>query len=66
MKFGEYLRKHLNPQWASQYISYDDMKEVLDDIVNNAPARDDNDQTSLRQHYFTEADDDFFEVSHSM
>ena len=29
MKFAEHLSAHLTPEWISQYISYEDLKEKL-------------------------------------
>ena len=29
MKFGEHLSAHLTPEWMSQYIKYEDLKDIL-------------------------------------
>ena len=29
MKFGEHLSSHLTPEWISQYIKYEALKEIL-------------------------------------
>jgi hypothetical protein len=29
MRFGEHLLSHLTPEWISQYISYEELKEIL-------------------------------------
>jgi len=38
MRFGEYLRSNLTPEWSGQYISYEDMEEVLTDVINQIPS----------------------------
>ncbi|CAF1669951.1 unnamed protein product, partial [Adineta ricciae] len=57
MKFGEYLRRNLTSEWSSQYIDYENLKELLYEIVNKAPT----DESSLRQEYFVQADQEFLQ-----
>ena len=33
MKFGEALKENLVPEWASQYIKYDDLKLIIDQVA---------------------------------
>ena len=37
MKFAEHLSAHITPEWQSQYISYDEMKDILYSLEQNAP-----------------------------
>ena len=37
MKFGEHLLLHLTPEWISQYISYEELKEALYSLQKDAP-----------------------------
>jgi SPX domain protein involved in polyphosphate accumulation len=62
MKFGEYLRMHLTSEWSSQYISYEDMKKMLTDVVNKASAINETHQSLSRQEYFLLADEEFCQV----
>lgn len=64
MKFGEYLRENLTSEWVTQYISYDDMKELLIEVVSKAPPATSVEQIAARQEHFLLADDDFFQVRH--
>ena len=33
MKFGEALKENLVPEWASQYIKYDELKLIIDQVT---------------------------------
>jgi SPX domain protein involved in polyphosphate accumulation len=57
MKYGEYLRTHLTPEWSSQYLSYEDMKDMLTDTINKI------DRSLSRQQYFLLADEEFLQVT---
>ncbi|CAF1044151.1 unnamed protein product [Adineta steineri] len=63
MKFGLHLLANLTPEWNSQYIQYEYMKELLNKVVAQAPVviDDDDDRNSARERYFRRADDAFFE-----
>ena len=37
MKFAEHLAAHVTPEWTSQYIRYDDMKDILYALEQDAP-----------------------------
>jgi SPX domain protein involved in polyphosphate accumulation len=37
MKFAERLAAHITPEWNSQYIKYDELKEFLYYYEQNAP-----------------------------
>ena len=62
MKYGEYLRTHLTPEWSSQYISYEEMKEMLTDVMNKIPPIDPSNRNSSREDYFLSADEEFLQV----
>jgi len=62
MKFGEYLRMHLTPEWSSQYISYEDMKDLLSDVMNKIPSINETNQNLSREQYFLLADVEFLQV----
>ena len=48
----------------TQYISYDEMKDLLAEVVSSAPvATGGVEQLSLRHEHFLRADEDFFQVS---
>ncbi|UJR08698.1 hypothetical protein I4U23_012956 [Adineta vaga] len=61
MKFAEHLSAHVTPEWNSQYIRYDDMKELLAQAVAKAqPFVDDSDNV-LREQFFIRVDEHFFQ-----
>ncbi|CAF2688139.1 unnamed protein product [Rotaria sp. Silwood2] len=61
MKFAEHLSAHVTPEWNSQYIRYDDMKELLAQAVAKAqPFVDDSDNV-LREQFFLRVDEHFFQ-----
>jgi SPX domain protein involved in polyphosphate accumulation len=62
MKFGEHLLSNLTPEWNSQYIQYEYMKELLEKTVAAAPIVLDGDDNPAREQYFLRADQTFFEV----
>lgn len=62
MKFSEHLWAHLTPEWYSQYIEYDQMKEMLAGFVANAQHLSGSDNLLARQLYFLQADEEFFKV----
>ncbi|XP_050331542.1 xenotropic and polytropic retrovirus receptor 1 homolog [Bactrocera neohumeralis] len=59
MRFTERLSAVLTPEWRSQYINYEQLKEMLLIAVDNAPT----DQSELRaiQSYQAVFDDKFFD-----
>ena len=62
MKFGEYLQMHLTPEWCSQYISYEDMKEMFSETIKKIPLISKNDPNFSREEYFRLVDKQFFQV----
>ncbi len=40
MKFAERLSAHITPEWQTQYIKYDEMKDFLYHYEENAPIQD--------------------------
>ncbi|KAH0577768.1 EXS family protein [Spironucleus salmonicida] len=44
MKFGEQLKENLVPEWASQYMEYDQLKIIIDSMTSNQ-----NDNISLQR-----------------
>jgi SPX domain protein involved in polyphosphate accumulation len=62
MKFGIHLSTNLTPEWNSQYIQYEYMKELLEKAVAVAPIISDDKDNLTREQYFVRADEDFFEV----
>ncbi|CAF3751375.1 unnamed protein product [Adineta steineri] len=61
MKFAQHLSAHVTPEWNSQYIRYDDMKELLAQAVAKAqPYADDSDNV-LREQFFMRVDEHFFQ-----
>ncbi len=55
MKFAEHLAAHITPEWNSQYIRYDDMKNILYALVEDAPVGDE-DKT---KNYVAQVDEQF-------
>lgn len=48
MKYGEYLKSLMEPDWASQYLNYDRLKEVLKNLeARRLAVPDDGIGTSL-------------------
>jgi SPX domain protein involved in polyphosphate accumulation len=62
MKFAEHLSAHVTPEWNSQYIRYDEMKELLARAVNKAQPFVDDTEYILRQQFFERVDEHFFQV----
>ncbi len=62
MKFGEYLRMHLTPEWCSQYIAYEDMKDMLTEAISKIPSISKNNPSFSREEYFRHLDEEFFQV----
>jgi SPX domain protein involved in polyphosphate accumulation len=66
MKFGVHLLSDRTPEWNSQYIQYEYMKELLEKAVAAAPISIDDDDNSAREQYFLQVDEAFFEVTITM
>jgi SPX domain protein involved in polyphosphate accumulation len=62
MKFGVHLLANLTPEWNSQYIQYEYMKELLDKAVAAAPIVVDGDDNSESERYFIRASEAFLDV----
>lgn len=62
MKFGEHLASHLTPEWNSQYVDYEYMKEMLELALATAPPKETNGDNRLREQYFVDVDVSFFQV----
>ncbi len=65
MKFAEHLSAHVTPEWNSQYIRYDDMKELLTQSVTKAQPFVDESDNILREQFFLRVDEQFFQVKYS-
>lgn len=63
MKFGVHLLANLTPEWNSQYIQYEYMKELLEKAVAAAPTVVDGGDNLERERYFLRASEAFLEVS---
>ncbi|CAF1331126.1 unnamed protein product [Adineta ricciae] len=61
MKFAEHLSAHVTPEWNSQYIRYDDMKELLAQAVAKAQPFVDDSDNILREQFFFRVDEHFFQ-----
>ena len=59
VKFGEHLLGHLTPEWMSQYIEYEELKELLYTLIKNSPEIDENDESSFKA-YIATIDEDAF------
>lgn len=59
MKFTEHLSAHLTPEWRSQYIRYEQLKEVLYDGLDKMPLKDEN-PDSVVQSYFSKFEEQWF------
>lgn len=62
MKFAEHLSAHVTPEWNSQYIRYDDMKELLAQALAKAQPFADESDNALREQFFVRVDEHFFQV----
>lgn len=60
MKFGVHLSTNVTPEWNSQYIQYQSMKEWLDKAVASAPVSIIDKEDAER--YFLRVDEEFFKV----
>lgn len=60
---------NLTPEWNSQYIQYQYLKELLDKAIADAPVmvnkneEDTDDNNPVTEEYFLRVDDKFFDVS---
>lgn len=63
MKFAEHLSAHVTPEWTSQYIRYDEMKELLAQAMSKAQPYVDESDNVLREQFFLRVDEHFFQVS---
>ncbi|CAF3163840.1 unnamed protein product [Rotaria sp. Silwood2] len=61
MKFGEHLTAHVTPEWSSQYIEYEYMKELLEQAIAEAPVVINNVDNRLREQFFRDVDVSFFQ-----
>jgi SPX domain protein involved in polyphosphate accumulation len=66
MKFAEHLSAHVTPEWNSQYIRYDDMKELLAQAMAKAQPFVDESDNILREQFFLRIDEHFFQVGNSI
>ena len=55
----------LTPEWIGQYISYEEMKEILNNVVSEIPTMNDINRYLTREQYFRLADKYFFQVNYS-
>ncbi|CAF1573855.1 unnamed protein product, partial [Didymodactylos carnosus] len=62
MKFAEHLAAHVTPEWHSQYIRYDEMKDLLNAAVEKAQPFVDDQDIVLRENYFLRIDEHFFQT----
>jgi SPX domain protein involved in polyphosphate accumulation len=62
MKFGEQLLAQLTPEWNSQYVNYEYMKDLLAKTVAEAPMSVNDNDNLLREQFFLHADKFFFQV----
>ncbi len=62
MKFAEHLSAHVTPEWNSQYIRYDDMKDLLAQAIAKAQPFVDDSDNILREQFFIRIDEHFFQV----
>lgn len=60
MKFAEHLAAHITPEWRKQYISYEEMKMMLYNAVEEAPSAELVEPEVLTRH-FANFDDHFFQ-----
>ncbi|KAE9535948.1 hypothetical protein AGLY_007849 [Aphis glycines] len=51
MKFAEHLQAHITPEWRKQYINYEDMKEMLYKIIEEAPSVESTDPENLHRRF---------------
>ena len=62
MKFSEHLSAHLTPEWRSQYIDYDGMKDMLVQSMAKAEPFVDENDAEQRHRFFSRVDHYFFQV----
>ncbi|CAF3563282.1 unnamed protein product [Rotaria sordida] len=61
MKFAQHLSAHVTPEWNSQYIRYDEMKELLAQAIAKAQPYVDESDNILREQFFLRVDEHFFQ-----
>ena len=62
MKFGIHLLTNLTPEWDSQYILYEKLKQIIEKWADEAPISVNGEENPLRTQHFLKADDEFFPV----
>ncbi|CAH1271599.1 XPR1 [Branchiostoma lanceolatum] len=62
MKFAEHLSAHITPEWRTQYIQYEMMKDLLYEAQENAPTEEVA-GTAVIQRYFAKFEEKFFVTS---
>ncbi|PAA61374.1 hypothetical protein BOX15_Mlig009059g1, partial [Macrostomum lignano] len=59
MKFAEHLQAHLTPEWRTQYIDYDELKDFCYKCVEEAASKEDEYERTV---FLMEKDDKFYEL----
>lgn len=65
MKFEETLRSHLTAEWRSQYITYGDLKEMLEEYKTGAPRSDADVDERLIDREYSKFKEKFFQTIES-
>jgi hypothetical protein len=58
----EYLRELLTPEWCSQYIAYDEMKNLLTESIVRAHQLPEMSNDLTREQFLLHADTNIFQV----
>ena len=51
MKFAVHLNAHITPEWRTQYVAYDDLKEMLYFALEKQPNLDSASDEEMRFYY---------------
>ena len=59
MKFAAHLNAHITPEWRTQYVAYEDLKDLLYTAQENSPPADISDEETIKK-YYAKFDQKFF------
>ncbi|XP_077986071.1 xenotropic and polytropic retrovirus receptor 1 homolog [Glandiceps talaboti] len=60
MKFTEHLSAHITPEWRKQYVQYENMKSMLYQVIERAPAVEVCGESLVNRH-FARFEEKFFQ-----
>ena len=62
MKFGEYLKLNITPEWSAEYMAYNDLDLLLHESTEQTLTIDEIERNELRQLPSPPIEEAFFQV----